>query len=162
MSQLSLTLLRLGFLVLLWALVLFAIGVLRADIYGTRILTRGRGLTRKAPPKPVKPKRQSTGITAPAPTSKLAIVAGPLRGTTVPLASAPVSIGRAPTSTIVLEDDYCSAKHARVYSDSGRWMIEDLGSTNGTYVDDALLDDPIELKQGAVIRLGATEIKMAD
>ena len=43
MSQLSITLLRLGFLVLLWLLVLSSIGVLRADLYGTRVTARGRG-----------------------------------------------------------------------------------------------------------------------
>lgn len=156
------TLLRLGFLALLWTLVLSAIAVLRADIYGTRILARGRGLTRSVLPKAVAPRRRGTGVSAPKDKRRLAVTAGPLLGTSIPLGAAPVTIGRAPTSTIVLEDDYCSAKHARIYAEHGTWMIEDLGSTNGTYVEDELLDDPIELLLGAVIRLGATEIELAD
>ena len=165
MSQLSLSLLRLGFLALLWALVLSAIAVLRADIYGTRVLTRGRGLSRKSKPrKVVSPERAGTGVKASRArkSTHLSVVEGPLQGTSIPLGPAPVTIGRAPRSTLVLEDDYCSSQHARIYDENGTWMIEDLGSTNGTFLDDAKLAAPTELKRGSVIRLGATSIELAD
>lgn len=162
MSQLSITLLRLGFLVLLWALVLSAIGVLRADIYGTRVLARGRGLTaRRKTAADTPPTRSSTGVARHREWS-LAVVAGPLKGTVIPLGSSTVSIGRAPTATLVLEDDYCSSRHARVYLDDGQWMLEDLGSTNGTYLGDARVEEPVPLEPGDMIRLGATAIEMRD
>lgn len=173
MSQLSLTLVRLGFLILLWSLVLMAIAVLRADIYGTQVIRRGRGLTpkdRDHGKTRIAPPRQSTGIKA----TKgfvgrpefdrlfLAVIQGPLEGTQIPLGEAPVSIGRAPTSTLVIDDDYCSARHARIYREGDTWWIEDLGSTNGTFVDGARLYDPIEAKPGLRIRLGATEVEVRE
>jgi hypothetical protein len=170
MGQLSLTLLRLGFLGLLWAMVLTAVAVLRADIYGTRVIARGKGLSarsRSGPsPTVVAPSRVSTHVkpgtrsrTQESPTH-LAIVGGPLEGTTIPLATAPVSIGRAATATIVIDDDYCSARHARLYRDGDAWWIEDLGSTNGTFLDDARLYDPVEAKLGMRIRVGSTEMEV--
>lgn len=169
MSQLSLTLLRLGFLALLWALVLTAVAVLRADIYGTRVFTRGRGRTNtRAATRSAPPARATTGV---APTAtpgsgvgkpRLAVVAGPLKGTTIPLESAAVVIGRSPRATLVIEDDYCSARHVRVFLEGDVWMVEDLGSTNGTFLDDAKLTEPNEFEVGSRIRLGATAIEMRD
>ncbi len=171
MSQLSLTLARLGFLVLLWSLVLMAVAVLRADIYGTRVTRRGRGLVPRGRDRDktmVAPTRKSTGVKSAgghvAEEGKrrlhLAVTQGPLEGTTIPLGEAPVTIGRAPTSTIVIDDDYCSARHARVYREGKAWWIEDLGSTNGTFIDGARLYDPIEAEPGLRISLGATEVEV--
>lgn len=171
MGQLSLTLLRLGFLVLLWALVLGAVAVLRADIYGTRVIPRGRGLTRlvrtAVPQTGAVLPRSSTGVLttrtkAGAVRRSIVVVEGPLTGTSIPLGDAPVTIGRSPTSTLVIDDDYCSARHARIYHDGGRWWVEDLASTNGTFVGDARLYDPIELVPGTRVRMGATEIESRD
>ena len=172
MSQLSLTLLRLGFLGLLWALVLTAIAVLRADIYGTRVFARGAGRTatraakrRSSGP----PSRQTTGVRPAAATPakasgdarpRLVVVAGPLKGTSIPLEDAPVTIGRSPRATLVIEDDYCSSRHARVFQEDGTWKVEDLGSTNGSYLDDAKLTEPEEFLPGSRLKLGATSLEM--
>jgi hypothetical protein len=173
MSQLSLTLARLGFLILLWSIVVMAIAVLRSDIYGTRVIRRGRGLIPRGRARlgmTVAPARTSTGVRAADGRSgakgerrlHLAVTQGPLEGTAIPLGEAPVTIGRAPTSTLVIDDDYCSARHARVYREGETWWIEDLGSTNGTFIDDARLYDPIEAKPGTRIRLGATELEVRE
>lgn len=169
MSQLSLTLLRLGFLALLWALVLSAIAVLRADIYGTRVFTRGRGRTdtramrTKAPS--TLPARAATGVRAAprAPSEekmRLVVVAGPLTGTSIPLEQSTVTIGRSPRATLVIEDDYCSSRHARVYREGAAWMVEDLGSTNGTFLNDAKLTEPEEFLLGSRLTMGATSLEM--
>ena len=160
LSQLSITLLRLGFLVLLWALVLSAISVLRADIYGTRVLNRGRGLTARKPDKTraSAPPRSATGVRGRNPARHMAVTAGPLKGTTIPLTSAPVSIGRAPTSTLVLEDDYSSARHARIFLEGESWFIEDLGSTNGTLLNGHPVVKRQVLSDGDKIRVGHTEL----
>jgi hypothetical protein len=173
MGQLSLTLLRLGFLGLLWAFVLTAVAVLRADIYGTRVIARGRGLTRRSrsgtPRTAITPTRVRMNVrtgarekVAEASSLHLAIIAGPLEGTTIPLGVAPVTIGRAPTSTLVVDDDFCSARHARLYREADVWWVEDLGSTNGTFLDDARLYDPVEVKPGARLRFGATILEVRD
>lgn len=169
MSQLSLTLLRLGFLTLLWALVLSAIAVLRADIYGTRVFTRGRGRTNtramrtKAPSTP--PARAATGVKGARRASsdekmRLVVVAGPLTGTSIPLEQSTVTIGRSPRATLVIEDDYCSSRHARVYREGDAWMVEDLGSTNGTFLNDAKLTEPEEFLLGSRLTMGATSLEM--
>ena len=51
-----------------------------------------------------------------------------------PLGSAPITIGRAPDSTLVIDDEYASARHARLFQHEGQWVAEDLGSTNGTWI----------------------------
>lgn len=171
MSQISITLLRLGFLTLLWALVLVAIGVLRSDLYGTRVVTRGRGRQARSrdkgrADKTASPARSTTGVrpgavsTHEATSAHLAVIAGPLKGTTIPLGSAPVLVGRAPTSTLVIEDDYCSSRHCRIYLDGDRWMVEDLGSTNGTFLGNRRVDDPVAFTPGEKIRMGATALEL--
>ena len=170
MSQLSLTLLRLGFLALLWALVLTSIAVLRADIYGTRVFARGRGRTntrmmRAKAPTSKPPSRATTGVKAPVRGAgeekfRLVVVAGPLKGTSIPLDTSAITIGRSPRATLVIEDDYCSSRHARVFLEGDRWMVEDLGSTNGTFLNDAKLTEPEEFLPDARLTMGATSLEM--
>ncbi|WP_062290496.1 FHA domain-containing protein FhaB/FipA [Demequina phytophila] len=170
MSQLSITLLRMGFLVLLWALVLSAIAVLRADLYGTRVTARGRGRESKKDDaraeKVASPSRAATGLRTGSISTKdpsaghLAVTAGPLKGTTIPLGAAPVLVGRASTCTLVIDDDYCSARHCRIYPEGDRWMVEDLGSTNGTYLGNQKVTDPVPFRGGDVIRIGATALEL--
>ena len=56
-------------------------------------------------------------------------------GTTIPLGAAPITLGRATDNTLVLDDDYASNHHARLGRTTASWFVEDLGSTNGTYLD---------------------------
>lgn len=164
MSELTVTLLRLGYLVLLWAFVLSAIGVLRRDLYGTRITSRRRPRAAANPAPPA-------GAAASAPTpdrgrgrrsgpTRLVVTEGPLRGTTLPLGSSAVLIGRAPSCTLVLDDDYSSSRHARVYPESGQWLVEDMGSTNGTFLDDQKVTDAIPVRPGAQIRIGQSVLEL--
>ena len=171
MSELTITLLRLGYLVLLWLFVLSAIGVLRRDIYGTRIVQRRlRVGPKSAPPAhPVLTPAEPTGPTDPLPKreaprrdvpSRLVVTAGPLRGTTLPLSSSAILIGRAPSCTLVLDDDYSSQRHARVFPQEGQWFVEDLGSTNGTFIGKTRLDQPTPLPLGAQLRVGQSTLEL--
>ncbi len=86
---------------------------------------------------------------------------GTLTGTTVALQGQTISLGRAHDSTIVLDDDYASSRHARIYPDrDGQWIVEDLGSTNGTYLDRNRLTTPTPIALGAPIRIGKTVIEL--
>ncbi|MEU3572298.1 FHA domain-containing protein, partial [Kitasatospora sp. NPDC036755] len=77
------------------------------------------------------------------------------------LAGQTITLGRAHDSTIVLDDDYASSRHARIYPDqTGQWTVEDLGSTNGTYLDRQRLTAPTPLQPGMPIRIGRTVIEL--
>ncbi len=67
-----------------------------------------------------------------------------------------VRIGRAGSSQVVLDDTYASQEHARVFRGDGVFYVEDLGSTNGTYVNGRKISYPLELRQGDRIKIGKT------
>ncbi|MEU4170534.1 FHA domain-containing protein [Streptomyces sp. NPDC026665] len=171
MSELTLTVMRLGFLAVLWLFVIVAVQVIRSDLFGTRVTQRGsrreaarpqQAARQAAPPQqrqqqaPAGGGRQRRG--AP---SKLVVSEGTLTGTTVALQGQTITLGRAHDSTIVLDDDYASSRHARIYPDrDGQWIVEDLGSTNGTYLDRSRLTTPTPVPLGAPIRIGKTVIEL--
>ncbi len=165
MSELTITLLRLGYLALLWVLVLSAIFVLRRDLYGTRITDRrraARAATAPAPPagaaaEPQPRQLRRTRSSAP---SRLVVTEGPLRGTILPLGSSAVVVGRAPSCTLVLDDDYSSSRHARLFPQDEAWYVEDLGSTNGTYVGEQRIDGPTPVPTGTPVRIGRSVIEL--
>ncbi|MEV5466206.1 FHA domain-containing protein [Streptomyces griseoincarnatus] len=167
MSELTLTVMRLGFLAVLWLFVIVAVQVIRSDLFGTRVTQRGarreagrQQANRQAPPQ----QRQQSGgggrRSRNTPT-KLVVTEGTLTGTTVALQGQTITLGRAHDSTIVLDDDYASSRHARIYPDrDGQWIVEDLGSTNGTYLDRTRLTTPTPISLGAPIRIGKTVIEL--
>ena len=167
MSELTITLLRLGYLVLLWVFVLAAIGVLRRDLYGTKIverrLRRSGGAAAPVAPKAAPPAPAAGSAPFPkrevAP-RRLVVTAGPLRGTTLPLTSSAILIGRAPSCTLVLDDDYSSSRHARIFPQDGQWFVEDLGSTNGTFVGRERVSEPTALRTGAQVKVGQSILEL--
>ncbi|WP_030761250.1 FHA domain-containing protein [Streptomyces griseus] len=174
MSELTLTVMRLGFLAVLWLFVIVAVQVIRSDLFGTRVTQRGSrrqeartqqggGRQQAAPPQQRGQQPQPTGggrSRRGAPT-KLVVSEGTLTGTTVALQGQTITLGRAHDSTIVLDDDYASSRHARIYPDrDGQWIVEDLGSTNGTYLDRTRLTTATPIPLGAPIRIGKTVIEL--
>ncbi len=155
MSELLVTILRLGYLALLWIFVLGAISVLRRDIYGTRIFARGSVHGAKAPAAPRRPQASPRG----APT-RLHVTGGRMSGTTMALSSTSITIGRDPSCTLVLDDTYASTRHARIFPDGGAWYVEDLGSTNGTYLGSERLFGTAALPPGTPVRIGQTVIEL--
>ncbi|MFE9042833.1 FHA domain-containing protein [Streptomyces sp. NPDC012421] len=173
MSELTLTVMRLGFLAVLWLFVIVAVQVIRSDLFGTRVTQRGsrrqearpqQGGRQAAPPqqRAQQPQQAAGGGRSRrgAPT-KLVVSEGTLTGTTVALQGQTITLGRAHDSTIVLDDDYASSRHARIYPDrDGQWIVEDLGSTNGTYLDRTRLTTATPIPLGAPIRIGKTVIEL--
>ncbi|GAA3609069.1 FHA domain-containing protein [Kineosporia mesophila] len=160
MSELTLTLLRLGFLALLWLLVLSVVAVMRRDLFNSPRMSR-RPATAGVPAMSggggrSQPQQQES---PPLPTT-LVVTAGSLKGTTIPLGQAPILIGRTPESTLVLDDDYASGRHARLSLRHGVWMVEDLGSTNGTFLGRNRVQDPVPIAPGAQIRIGRTVLEL--
>jgi pSer/pThr/pTyr-binding forkhead associated (FHA) protein len=73
---------------------------------------------------------------------------------------ASVTIGRAPECELRIDDTYSSQQHARVFGRGGSWYVEDLGSTNGTYVNEQRLAAPAMLTPGDRIRVGTTVLEL--
>jgi hypothetical protein len=158
-SELALTLVRLGFLTLLWTFVLVTVLALRRDLRQpaeARPSGRERRPARAArPPRPPKVAKQQK-----VKGSKLVVIEGPLNGTIVPLGNVQITIGRAPDSTLIIDDDYASSRHARIYPSEGSWVVEDLGSTNGTWIDRTRITSPTVLPVGAPLRVGRTTLQI--
>jgi len=157
-GELIVTLLRYGFLIVLWLMVLSVVGAIRRDLVvgsrnrtGTpsaRQLRRNPALVKQAPAPAKVPARQ------------VVVTEGPLRGTTLELASSPILLGRAQEATLVLEDDYASGRHARLFPQGSRWFIEDLGSTNGTFLGGSQLTRALPVEPGVPIRIGKTVLEL--
>lgn len=156
MSELTLAVVRLGLLALLWLFVFSIVGVIRSDLYGTRIVQRGRDGRNRVRPTENAPRR----LRGARPFSVLAVVDGNLRGSTVPLKESGVLLGRNPECTLVIDDDYASGRHARVYQDDRTWYVEDLDSTNGTFVEGSRITEPTPLKEGTQLRIGTTVLEL--
>lgn len=167
MSALSLTVLRIGFLVALWIFVLAVVLLTRSDIYGTRI-----GERRKVPAK--KPKKSASSTPSPSPrpaptpahnasagrAPSLVVTDGALAGTSLPLGRSDIIVGRSPDSALVLNDTYSSSRHARFFLRQGEWWVEDLQSTNGTYINGQKITAPVQLRPGLPVTIGRTTMEL--
>jgi hypothetical protein len=190
MSELTLTLLRLGLLALLWLFIFSVVGVLRTDIYGTKVSRRSQRKALKAAEQrdasrggrrmPVPAAAGAGAAGAPAITpeggtprrgrargkgtpTRLVVTEGPLTGTSLPLRSGGVLIGRNPECALVLDDDYASGRHCRIMPDpTGRegWVVEDLGSTNGTFIGRERLTGSRPVEVGTTLRIGKTVLEL--
>lgn len=174
MSELTLLLLRIGFLVLLWAFVFAVVYSLRADLFGVKVRRMPEAAPAAATPAPV----GAGGGTAPvAPTvapaagvkggpatadavSRIVITSGPKAGIELPLGNEPLTIGRSSESALVIRDDYTSSHHARLVLWGEQWMIQDLDSTNGTWHDGVRVTAPAPVTIGAPIKVGATTFEL--
>ncbi|SDO57735.1 Forkhead associated (FHA) domain, binds pSer, pThr, pTyr [Nakamurella panacisegetis] len=157
MPALILQLTRVGFLILLWLFVLAAVRVVRSDLKmasDPRTDSRPARTTRKEAHRPAP---LAAGSMVPA---ILVVTAGSLAGTRLRLGSGTILIGRAEDSTLVLDDDYASTRHARIVQQGNGYAVEDLGSTNGTYLDRTRITAPTPVPVGVPIRIGRTVIEL--
>ncbi|WP_336644747.1 FHA domain-containing protein FhaB/FipA [Microbacterium sp. USHLN186] len=162
MSELVLLLLRIGFLVLLWFFVFGVVYSLRADLFGVRVRKMPAGEAAAVPvpsPAPQPPRSSGAGDRAP---THLVITSGPKTGLEVPLGAADsLSIGRSSESGLVIRDDYTSSHHARLAKRGDIWTIQDLDSTNGTYLAGQRLGGtPTQVGIGTPIKVGATTFEL--
>ena len=162
LTELTFAILKYGFLVLLWIFVACTVRSLYRDIE-TLSPRKSRAHRRKerAARKAVESPAPVAAATNAKPTL-LVIIDGPLAGSSVPLAGNTITLGRSASNTVVLDDEFVSSHHARVYTDpaTGRWAIEDLGSTNGTVVNHQRLNAPMILGARVPVRIGATTFEL--
>jgi len=169
MSELVLLLLRIGFLVLLWFFVFGVVYSLRADLFGVRARKLPAEAAAGAAPAPTaaasgttpKPAAKAGGPATANTATRLLITSGPKAGLEIPLGSEAMTIGRSSESGLVIRDDYTSSHHARMMLRGGTWTIQDLDSTNGTYVaGQRITGGPVALAIGTPIKVGATTFEL--
>lgn len=170
MGELTLLLLRLGFLVLLWVFVFAIVYALRSDLFGQRArrlpaeqaaaFPGASGTASPAPPA-AKPSPHREPPHADAGTAKrLVITSGPREGMEFDLPAEQLTIGRSSESGLVIRDDYTSTHHARLMLWKDRWVIQDLDSTNGTFLDGERVTVPTPVPLGTPVTIGKTSFEL--
>jgi pSer/pThr/pTyr-binding forkhead associated (FHA) protein len=158
MPEIVLTVARFGFLALLWIFVFAVVGVVRRDLFSgartNKLVAAPRGVGPTVTARPAAKARRGRSA------NQLIVTEGALAGTRITLAGQQITLGRAEDSTLVLTDDYASARHARLVPRNGEWLLEDLGSTNGTYLDRAKVTGPTPVPLGVPIRIGRTAFEL--
>jgi hypothetical protein len=186
MSELTLLVLQLGFLLLLWVFIFAIVYSLRSDLFGQRVRKLQPDAAAAAPaPAAAFPAAAPVGASASpsaataavshpaAPASvggnetastenatRLVITSGQKAGAEFPLGRDEITIGRSSDSAIIIRDDYTSTHHARLMLWNGRWMIQDLDSTNGTFLNGSRVTVPTPIPLGATVKVGATTFEL--
>lgn len=165
MSELTLLVLRIGFLAALWVFVFFVVYSIRADLFGQRVrkLPDAAGAAQGREAEPFLPAASggSSGVLAGAQLDlDLVLTSGAMAGNSLGLSGEPVTIGRSPDSTLVIRDDYTSTNHARIWVENGNWVLTDLGSTNGTLCNGVPVSGTVSLHIDEAVTIGATTFEL--
>jgi hypothetical protein len=174
-SELTLLILRIGFLVALWVFVFFVVYAVRSDLFGQRV--------RKLPATPPAPAAagvsaaDSTFLTSAQPRVAaagahgelasalderlhLVVTSGPLAGQELALEGDNLTIGRSPDSSLVIQDDYTSTYHARLEVRGSHWVLRDLDSTNGTLLAGVRVNAPTPIPLNTPIQVGSVTFEV--
>ena len=165
MSELTLLLLRIGFLMLMWAFVFAIVYALRSDLFGTKVRRMPSAASANAPAAPVStPRPVADPVPAPIagdpPARRLVITSGAKEGLELDLPDDELTIGRSSDSGLVIRDDYTSTNHARLSKHHDQWMLEDLDSTNGTFLQGKRVTTSVAVPLGASISIGTTTFEL--
>lgn len=163
MSELTLLVLRFGFLALLWIFVFSVVYALRTDLFGQRVRrvpeSAGSGAAVSAvAPQRTKPMKREIATAENA--RRLVITSGAKEGLEIELGSEPLTIGRSADSGLIIRDDYTSTHHARLFLWGEEWAIQDLDSTNGTFLEDVKVGVPTAIPLNTPIRIGTTTFEL--
>jgi len=152
MPPIFLIIVKVAFLIILYLFVYRAVRAVLLDVYGPPARRR---VARPAA-------RASSPVTARAasrrPPRELAVIDGQGRRS-VPLKES-MTIGRAATCDVAVNDSYVSNQHARIYLRDGSWWLEDLRSTNGTYLNRTRVTVPTPISPGDEIRIGKVTLEL--
>jgi len=178
MSELTLIVLQIGFLLLLWFFVFVVVYALRSDLFGQRARRmpdrpRAEAVTAPAPSVPAPRSEPVTAAAAhrsaphagPGTPRRLVITSGPREGMEIDLplgdeGDEQLTIGRSSESGLVIRDDYTSTHHARLMLWNDEWVVQDLDSTNGTFVDGQRVTLPTPVPVGATVTIGTTSFEL--
>lgn len=178
MTEFTVVALRFGLFIAMWVFVFMVAGVLSRDLFGPRKVKAGkrrkRAKAQQSAQATQQPAQQPVGAGATHGdtsdsyayqasdfVSELVVTSGPLSGTVIALGDAPITLGRSRENTLVLDDDFASGFHAKIAPDGrGGWYVEDLGSTNGTYMGQHQLEAPTSLGVQMPVTIGNTTVEL--
>jgi hypothetical protein len=182
-TGLTLLVLRFAFLAVLWLFVFVIVFALRSDLFGQRVRTIPTD-PKGGPSGPTTPTIPASGAAAagggagsftelidqsraagpgPAATdvaTRLVITEGAREGMEMPLGRGPITVGRSSESNVVIRDDYTSTNHARLELQSSGWVVIDLESTNGTFVNGQKVTAPVTVAERTPITIGTTTFEL--
>lgn len=169
MSELTLLLLRVAFLLVLWAFVFAIVYALRSDLFGQKVRRMPAPAVPQAAAPPYSP---PAPVAAPAPVlprpepsgslgaRRLVITSGAKEGLEIDLPEEQLTIGRSNESGLVIRDDYTSTHHARLLLWNDGWVIQDLDSTNGTFLDGVRVIVPTHVPLNTPVKIGTTSFEL--
>jgi Inner membrane component of T3SS, cytoplasmic domain len=157
MSEIALTIIKVVFLALLWLFILSAVSVIRSDLFGkpVRASDQPQPQELETPPPASRRGRRQRGEPR-----VLMISQGSQAGLSAELAGGMIMIGRGADCQLILDDDYVSTRHARVVATPNGIYVEDLGSTNGTYVNGQRITAPTTITLADSVRIGKTMLRL--
>jgi len=183
-SELTLLILRIGFLLVLWLFILAIVYALRSDLFGTpvrRLPGTANGAKRPADSVPAAAPAPVSGTPPVTPSGgalpsaggaatpsaggggrarQLVITSGVAAGTSVPLDDDTLTIGRSSDSTLVIVDEYTSTYHAKLSRNGENWLLTDLDSTNGTKLNGSRVNGTVMVPTFAPITIGTTTFEL--
>jgi hypothetical protein len=174
MGELTLLLLRFGFLLLLWAFVFAIVYALRSDLFGEKVRRlpadqvpqpapqsfEAAPAAAAAAPRPVVAQASAGAAATRDNASRLVITSGAKEGLELQLGDEPLTIGRSSESGLVIRDDYTSTHHARLMLWSDGWVIQDLDSTNGTFLEGRRVTAPTPVPLNTPVKIGTTSFEL--
>ncbi|WP_336662223.1 FHA domain-containing protein FhaB/FipA [Leucobacter sp. USHLN154] len=186
MSELTLLILRIGFLLVLWIFIFAIVYALRSDLFGAPVRRmKGDGSASGPSVQAMTPVSSPTHSPAPAAPQAaaappaitpsggalpsaggagapqhLVITSGVASGTSIVLDDDLVTIGRSSDSTLVIVDEYTSTYHARLARTGGEWILTDLDSTNGTRLDGARVTKSVPVPPFTPVTIGTTTFEL--
>jgi pSer/pThr/pTyr-binding forkhead associated (FHA) protein len=160
-SELALFLVRTGFLVLLWIFIFSIISVIRADLFGQKVVSK---VAEANIPAVFLAPAASNGVeatkTTDAKATKLLVTEGAKTGFEIALSGRQLTIGRAGDSDLIVDDEYASTHHAKIVFINGEWLVQDLDSTNGTFLDGQRVGTPLVVPMNTQVRVGQTTFEL--
>ncbi|MCA1727296.1 MAG: FHA domain-containing protein [Actinobacteria bacterium] len=151
MTPFILTVLKLTFLALLYFFVYRAIRVGVAEVRGQPAARAGQPARQPRGSRPARKAREAGSVVLLDENGKRK-AAAKLNGT--------IQIGRAEACQIRLDDTYSSQFHARIFSKGDEWYVEDLGSTNGTYLNQRKVTGPTPIGAGDRVKIGKSQLEI--